>query len=292
MSIHVDLKERPFTITKTDAATGAVVSDIDLTQPLNHRQFEQLRRAWNEYHILIFRGQQLSDENLFNFATYFGDVFFPPADVPVLASDADGVVPAVVPVSNQAGGYTGSGELKPHIDHQWTPRPSKASFLYAIQVPAVGGDTSWYNLNLAYETLDDDTKNRIGSLSLITYNPFARRAAGVARTSGYFDPANPPFGLSFAHPLVTTHPESGKKMLYLGRDTEVRIPQLPLREGRELIERLREHAFRDELRYQHKWQVGDVILWDNRSTAHARTEFPESEVRILHRISLAGQRPL
>lgn len=290
--MSIGLQTQPFTITPTGAAIGAYVDNIDLAQPLNRSQFEQLQRAWHTHHILIFRGQRLSDENLFNFATYFGDIFHPPADVPVLASDDEGVVPAVVPVSNQPGGYTGSGELNPHIDHQWTPRPSKASFLYALKVPSSGGDTSWYNLNLAYETLDEATQKHIGNLSLITYNPFARRAAGGGPTPRYYDPANPPFGLAFAHPLVTTHPESGKKILYLGRDTEVQIPQLPLDEGKALIEQLRAHAFRDELRYEHKWQVGDVVLWDNRSTAHSRTAFPDTEVRLLHRISLAGQRPL
>lgn len=281
-----------FSVTKTDKAIGAVIGNIDLTQPVNRQQFEQLQQAWNEHHILIFKGQSLTDDDLFNFATYFGDVFHPPVDVPVLASNTEGAAPAVVAVSNQQGGYTGSGELTPHIDHQWTPRPSKASFLYALQVPSTGGDTSWYNLALAYDTLDEETKQQIAHLTLFTYNPFARRAAGSTQFTRYFDPANPPFGLQFSHPLVTTHPDSGKKILYLSRDTEVRIPELSLEEGKALIEKLRAHAFRDELRYEHKWQVGDVVLWDNRSTAHSRTAFPETEIRNLHRISLAGQRPL
>lgn len=279
-----------FKFLATGSALGAVVNGIDLRLPLSSSQFKTLSQIWNEHHILIFKGQNLTDEQLFNFATYFGDVFHPPLDVPVLASNTQGVASAVVPVSNQAGGYTGSGELSPHIDHQWTPRPSKASFLYALQVPSIGGDTSWYNLNRAWETLDEETKERISKLTLITYNPFLRQGEPVRPR--YRDPANPPKGLSFAHPVVTTHPESGKKILYISKDTEVEIPELSLEEGRILIEKLRAHTFKDEYRYEHQWQVGDIVLWDNRSTAHSRTAFPETEVRDLHRVSLAGQRPL
>lgn len=88
------------------------------------------------------------------FATYFGSVFQPPSDVPVLASGPGGATPEIVRVSN-IDGYTGTGELSPHSDHHWTPFPSAASLLYALEVPDVGGDTSFYNMNLAYETLDE-----------------------------------------------------------------------------------------------------------------------------------------
>src|SRR5690554_3705698 len=88
--MSTDTINQPFSVEKTGSALGVVVEGIDLRQPVNQQQFLQLQKAWNEHHILIFKNQTLTDEQLFNFATYFGDVFHPPADVPVLASDTNG----------------------------------------------------------------------------------------------------------------------------------------------------------------------------------------------------------
>ncbi|EKO3906815.1 TauD/TfdA family dioxygenase [Vibrio fluvialis] len=279
-----------FTITPLRYALGAKISGIDMNRPLTYTQWKQLQAASNQYHVLIFQSQSLSDQSLFDFATYFGDVFIPPADVPVLASDAQGNVPSVVPVSNKQGGHTGNVELHPHIDHLWTPRPSKASFLYAVQVTQYGGQTTWYNLQKAWEALDTKTKKQIAALSLVTYNPFLNEP-GEQRPL-YRDNNIPTKGKGYLHPLVLTHPESGKSSLYLSADTEVEIPELDNVAGKALIERLRVHTFSPEFAYQHQWQVGDVVWWDNRSTAHARSPFPSEQIRDLRRVSLAGSRPV
>lgn len=271
-------------------ALGAEVSGIDLNGALTQAQWAKLKAASNQYQVLIFRNQALSDRALFDFATYFGDVFKPPSDVPVLASDSSGQVPAVVAVSNRQGGHTGHSELHPHIDHLWTPRPSKASFLYAVQVTQQGGQTTWFNLQRAWDTLDNELKSQIAELSLVTHNPFLVKS-GEQRPL-YREEGNPPPGVPVAHPLVLTHPETGRRSLYLSSDTEVEIPQLDYESGKALIEALRAHTFRDEFSYQHQWRAGDVVWWDNRSTAHARTPFPADQVRDLRRVSLAGARPL
>ncbi|TDO09915.1 MULTISPECIES: TauD/TfdA dioxygenase family protein [Halomonas] len=281
--------DQPLTITPTDGALGAVVMGIDLTQPLSPTHYLQLKQAWLEHHILIFKGQRLTDEQLLDFTTYFGDVFHPPGHIPVLATNEQGLTPDIVKVSNVKGGYTGNGELSAHVDHQWTPRPSKASALYARQIPSTGGDTYWYNLNLAWETLDSHIRQSIAGLSLITYNPFLNRDSS---RPGYRVPDNPPKGEAHPHPLVTTHPESGNKQLFLGEATEVEIPELDYASGKALIEKLRAHLYIPTHRYEHRWEVGDVVLWDNRATAHYRSAFDEREIRDMRRVSLAGGRPL
>lgn len=277
------------TITPTGSALGAVVRGLDLARPLSAATYQQLRQAWLEHHILIFKDQTLSDEQLLAFTTWFGDVFQPPGHIPVLATSDQGITPEIVRVSNVKGGYTGNGELSAHVDHQWTPRPSKASALYARQIPSSGGDTHWYNLNLGWETLDTDTRQAIDRLSLITYNPFVNRDASRPR---YREPGNPPRGEAHPHPLVTTHPESGNRLLFLGEATEVEIPELDDASGRALIERLRAHLYTPAHRYEHRWEVGDVVLWDNRATAHYRSAFDEREIRDMRRVSLGGPRPL
>ncbi len=208
-------------ITPLDDPLGAVVTDLDASKPIAPETILELKQALRDRHILIFKNQQLTDDQLFEFSTYFGDLFVPLAETPVLAS-APGVTPRVIPVANTEGGYTGTGELTFHADHQWTPYPSSGSLLYAEEVPPVGGNTYWLNLHLAYETLDAATKERIADLQLITFNPFVRdrdRPSPLYR----LDPNIPLISPVFPHPLVRTHPESGKKILFLGAATEVQI---------------------------------------------------------------------
>jgi len=160
-------------ITPLDAPLGAVVTGLDASKPVDPTTILRLKQAHRNYHILIFKNQKLTDEQLKNFAYYFGDLFVPLDETPVLASKV-GFTPVVIPVANIEGGYTGTGELTFHSDHHWTPYPSSGSFLYAEEVTTKGGETAWLNLNLAYEALDEATKERIKDLQLITYNPFVR----------------------------------------------------------------------------------------------------------------------
>ena len=162
----------------TGAALGAVVQGVDASQRQSPDVILALKQGLLDHHILIFKGQDLTEESFKAFATYFGSVFSPPADVPVLASKEGGATPDIVLVANVDGGYTGNQELAAHSDHHWTPLPSAGSLLYALEVPDVGGDTSFYNMHLAHESLDAATKRRIAGLDLITYNPFLQAPGG------------------------------------------------------------------------------------------------------------------
>jgi taurine dioxygenase len=249
----------------------------------------ELKQALRNYHILIFKNQNLNDEQFLNFAFNFGSLFVPPDNIPVLASQP-GITPSIIPISNVDGGYTGTGELSFHSDHKWTPYPSSGSLLYALEVPQTGGDTYWLNLNIAYESLDQPTKDRIADLQLITYNPFLNQP-GAPRSKYRYDQNIPLISPVFPHPLVRTHPESGKKILNLDYSTEVEIVGLAPQEGSELVEQLRQHLNQPQFYYQHKWSVGDIVYWDNQSTLHYRQSFDPSQRRVMKRISLAGSRP-
>lgn len=276
-------------VTPIDGPLGAVVTGLDASQPVAPELILRLKQALRDHHILIFKDQRLSDEQLLAFAMYFGSLFVPPDDVPVLASKP-GFIPMVIPIANTYGGYTGTGELAFHSDHHWTPYPSSGSLLYALEVPAQRGDTYWLNLNLAYEELDESTKRQIADLKLITYNPFLQNPD--APTPKYrFDRSIPLISPVFPHPLVRTHPESGKKILYLDYATEVEIVGLDPQAGAELIEQLRQHLNQPQFYYQHKWSVGDIVYWDNQSTLHYRQAFDPNARRVMKRVSLAGSRP-
>ncbi|WP_257236213.1 TauD/TfdA dioxygenase family protein [Nostoc sp. 'Peltigera malacea cyanobiont' DB3992] len=268
---------------------GAIVTDLDASQAIAPEVILQLKEALRDRHILIFKDQKLSDKELLNFSLYFGALFVPSDETPVLASKP-GETPVVIPISNVDGGYTGTGELTFHSDHKWTPTPSSGSLLYALEIPTHGGDTYWLNTNLAYEALDEATKERIADLQLITYNPFLRDR-NAPRSLYRLDKTIPLISPVFPHPLVRTHPESGKKHLYLDAATEVEIVGLEPEEGSKLIEQLRQHLTQPKFYYQHKWSVGDIVYWDNQATLHYRQAFDPNERRVLKRVSLAGSRP-
>ncbi|MEH2028253.1 MAG: TauD/TfdA family dioxygenase [Nostoc sp.] len=276
-------------IRSIDAPLGAIVTDLDASQAIAPEVILQLKETLRDRHILIFKDQKLSDQQLLNFSLYFGALFVPSDETPVLASKP-GETPVVIPISNVDGGYTGTGELTFHSDHKWTPTPSSGSLLYALEIPTHGGDTYWLNTNLAYEALDEATKKRIADLQLITYNPFLRDR-NAPRSLYRLDKNIPLISPIFPHPLVRTHPDSGKKHLYLDAATEVEIVGLEPEEGSKLIEQLRQHLNQPKFYYQHKWSVGDIVYWDNQATLHYRQAFDPNERRVLKRVSLAGSRP-
>ncbi len=280
-------------ITPINAALGAVVTGIDASQPQSWEVILKLKKALQAHLVLVFKAQQLEDHELLAFASYFGGIFRPPTDVPVLASSQETLVPPdIVPVSNAVGegDYTGHGELSPHSDHHWTPQPSSGSLLYAIELPGEGGVTSWYNTVQAYEDLDQETKDEIEGLQLITYNPFLRRTDN-SQIPRYRFSDQPVLGTAFPHPLVRTHPESGRRGIYLDAQTEVEVVGYDDQKGAALVERLRAHVVQPKYRYEHHWTIGDIVYWDNQLTLHSRTAFPAGQRRLLKRVSLAGARP-
>jgi alpha-ketoglutarate-dependent taurine dioxygenase len=280
------------TIRPLDAPLGATVEGLDGSQPLAADVILALKAALVEHHILIFKNQRLSDEAYLRLSSYFGSVYQPPADSPVLGSDASGRAPDIVLVANVDNGLLGAHELTAHADHHWTPQPSASSFLYALEVPSAGGATIFYNLVAAYDTLDEDTKARIDGLELITYNPFLRRKHPLpGGLPLYRTPDIQRLEPYLAHPLVRTHPESGRKLVFLGAGTEVEIVDNDPEEGAALIAKLRRHIAEPRFRYAHNWSVGDIVWWDNQAALHGRDAFDNGERRVMKRISLAGSRP-
>ena len=283
-----------WTVHELDAPLGAVFNGLDAREPLNGQQALAVKKALRERHIVVLRQQRLDDEQFLRLARSFGDVFQPPSDVPVLASDPyGGNTPAIVKVSNVDDGVLGNHELSAHADHHWTPVPSSGSLLYALEVPRSGGETTWINLAAAYDALDDATKREIDELKLITYNPFLRRLKPLpsGQFPRYRSPDIEPLTPFVAHPLVRTHPDSGRKVLYLDEATEVEVVGLGFEQGKALVERLRAHLLQPRFAYTHRWQVGDIVYWDNQATLHARKAFDANERRVLKRISLSGSRP-
>jgi len=276
------------TVTPTGAALGAEIGGIDL-RAMSDAVFATVYRAWLDHSVLLIRGQELTDDDLIGFSRRFGELDFAP-----IQENGRRFVegyPEIYVVSNVvengvAIGSLGAGEAVWHTDMSYLEDPPKASMLYAIEVPPSGGNTGFTSMYRAYELLPDDLKRRLVGLRVKhdgTYNSGGYVRQGVTPTD---DPREAP---GMYHPIVCTHPETGRKCLYLGRRRNAYIEGLGLAESEALLDEVWRFATRDELTWYNKWRVGDLVLWDNRCTMHRRDPFDAESRRIMHRTQMKGE---
>jgi taurine dioxygenase len=238
--------------------------------------------------VLLFRGQSLSDDQLIAFSRRLGELDLAPIQE-TGRRFVEGY-PEIYIVSNviENGapiGSLGAGELVWHTDMSYQQDPPKASMLYALEVPPEGGETGFVNMYDAYQALPLHLRECITGLRVKhdgTYNSGGYIRAGVTPTD---DPREAP---GMIHPLVCTHPETGRKCLYLGRRRNAYIEGLPLAESEALLDEIWAHATRDELTWYNNWRVGDLVLWDNRCTMHRRGPFDPAARRVMHRTQIKG----
>ena len=269
-------------------ALGAEIRGIDLRK-IDSEAFASIYKAWLDHSVLLFRGQKLTDEDFIAFSRKFGELDW----APIQESGRRFVEghPEIYVVSNvmENGapiGSLGAGEATWHTDMSYLQDPPKASILYALEVPPAGGNTYFNNMYRAYETLPDSLKKRIEGRMLkhdATYNSGGYVRQGVAAVD---DPVTSP---GIFHPLVCTHPETGRRVLYLGRRRNAYIDGLPLAESETLLDELWAQASLPDLEWHNEWRVGDLVLWDNRCTMHRRDPFDASSRRVMHRTQIKGE---
>ncbi len=274
----------------TGAAVGAEVRGLDLRH-IDAAQFAAIEAAWTRHAVLLFRGQSLSDDDLIAFARRFGELDWAPIQENgrrFVDGKPELYVVSNVIVNGEAIGSLGAGEAVWHTDMSYLPAPPKASMLYALEIPPTGGDTSFASMYTAWETLPEDLKRRAVGLKVKhdgTYNSGGYVRQGVTPTD---DPRTSPGHL---HPLVCTHPESGRQMLYLGRRRNAYIDGLDLAESEALLDAIWAHACKPEFCWTNQWRVGDLVLWDNRCTMHRRDPFDAQARRVMHRTQVKGAAP-
>lgn len=279
--------------TVNDSGLGVTIHHVNLAAGLAPHHMQQIRQLWYRHRLIAFPNQSLTDEQLAEFALRFGPPFVADNRFPVLGGETENVDPILI-IGNRAdeypNSYLGHQEVLPHSDHQWLRCPSAASLLYAVDVNEKSAPTVWIDMVKTYTLLDEETRNLIQDLRLITFNPFYRPFGSVSRK--YVDRrVDTPPGATFDHPLVRTHPETKEKILYLNLAYELELVGLPVELGAPLINRLQEHILSMKCREVHHWKNGDVVLWDNQSTIHYRHAFDPSVRRILKRITIGGGRP-
>jgi taurine dioxygenase len=286
----------------TGAALGADIGDIDLSRELSAETVDATKQAWSDNLVLRFRGQRLDDEQLMRFSAHFGELDWAPviAASRVKVPGEDRYVESaeegrryISVISNivedgKAIGALGAYESIWHTDMSYNPQPPCASALYALEVPPSGGDTGFANMYVAYETLPGELRQQIeGRLCRhdSTYN-----SAGELRR-GFNEVTDPRKAPGADHPIVRTHPVTGRKALFLGRRRNAYIQGLDLDDSERLLDALWAHATRPELTWYQQWRVGDLVLWDNRCVLHRRDEFDPNSRRLMHRSQIKGDQP-
>ena len=281
------------------AAIGADIEGVDLAG-LDDTTFAAIERAWGEHLVLRFRGQTLTDVDLMNFSRRIGTLDRIPiraagvsmTDDPRLAIAPEAVeyvaVISNVKLDGKAIGGLGNYESHWHTDMSYNDIPPMASALYAIEVPPSGGNTSFANMYAAFETLDAAMRGRIAGLTCI--HDASRNSVGELRR-GFADITDPTQTVGARHPIVRTHPVTGRKCLFLGRRRSAYIPELSLQDSEALLDHLWAHATEPRFCWTQVWQAGDLVMWDNRCTLHRRDEFDDSYQRIMHRTQMCGDRP-
>lgn len=263
-----------YTILPSGAALGAQVTGLDLRLPLDAATIGGLRAAFLDHCVLCFRDQQISKADQVRFSGYFGQ----PVPHPTNTRDRDPDFPELTVISNieeggRAVGALGNAELAFHADLVFLYEPGTVSILYCVETPASGGDTMWTSGYAGYATLDAATKARIDGLEAV-----------YVHTNPAYNP-DPPA----THPLVTIHPESGRKTLFISPNAARGIVGWGEAEGRALLDQLFSHATQDRFVWRHQWRPGDLIMWDNRCTLHRRDGFDNSQRRLMLRTQMVGR---
>jgi taurine dioxygenase len=268
-----------------DPVMGAEVIGLDVSRPVEAAALKRIKQALDRYKVLVFRDQQLTKRQLAEFSKLWGKLgehIMPGAtrdgdDEVAVASNAG-------PDGRPNGKHPDPTAKRWHTDRSYMPKPALATLLYGVEVPDVGGDTLFANATMAYAALPDELRKRIDSLNAIHWVEHSRRTGGVALATEYELSKAPPV----KHPLARRHPATGEKSIYCGCHAW-KVDGMSDEEGRKLLDELLAFAVQDRFVYRHKWRRHDLVMWDNRCTFHAATDYDTAKyLRVLYRTIVEG----
>jgi taurine dioxygenase len=286
-----------FTVVPAPAALGAEVRGVDLTR-MDDALFRAIHDLWLEHLLLVFRGQKFAAQDLVNLVRRFGtpvtssnlhkrdlsertanQVFNLPPEVTVVTN---------VRESGRPVGILGDGEVVWHSDFSFKEAPTAARMLLAVEIPPAGGCTYFSNCYAAYDALSADMKRRIAGRTIKQANivdTAMQVRPGASLDMDIRDIPGP------SHPIISTHPETGRNMIFLGRRHSAYVNGCTLEESEALLNELWAHTTQPRFVYEHHWAVGDVVVWDNRATLHRRDAFDSNSRRVLYAAQVEGHRP-
>jgi taurine dioxygenase len=265
---------------------GAEIVGVDLAS-VDAWKVEAIKRAWYQHDVLLFRNQVLSDDDLLSFSRHFGALDAPPNQGAGRKSPPGYpniyVVSNVVDETGEPIGALGHGEAAWHTDMSYLPQPPDASMLYSLEIPARGGDTWFCSMKAALAKMPRSLVERIRHLDIKhdgTYDSGGNVRKGIAASN------DPRTSVGTLHPPIIRHPVSGDRALYLGRRLNAYVMGLELEESERLLDEI--WSYVETTVYKHKWALGDLVLWDNRTTMHRRDAFDPKSRRVMHRTQIKG----
>lgn len=280
-----------FEVELFDAPLGAEILGLDLHQPLPAGDFARIHKAHLDHHLLVFRDQRITPQQQVDFSRRFG-----PLQIHVLRNFQLPGTPEVLIISNivEDGQPIGLGDAGHfwHSDLSYKETPSLGSMLHAQELPAEGGDTLFANMHLAWDTLPAALRHAVQGLRaehsyLAQYEELRRRSPWrPALTQAQLDEVQP-----VVHPVVRTHPETGRKALFVSEHFTTRIVGIPEDESRALLAELFAHSVLPAHVYRHRWAPRDLVFWDNRSLMHLAGGTPDHLRRKLYRTTIEGDTP-
>jgi taurine dioxygenase len=265
---------------------GAEIRGIDLRDQLDQDTIQAIHQAWLDNIVLVFRGQNFSQADLIRATGYFGEHAQMSRPAHTYPKGYKNLLPNIMLISNirengEPIGALPDGEMHFHHDMIHNEQPHNGTLLYSVEIPNRGGDTLFASGYAAYDTLDPAIRNRLEGRKAVnrydygtTIRGDASNAVGVAHEA--------------AHPVFRTHDQTGRKAVYVNRLMTTHVIDMPKEESDELLDAVFDHSEKPEFVYTHVWKVGDLIVWDNRCSSHARTDFPSDQRRLMLRTTVKG----
>jgi taurine dioxygenase len=264
---------------------GAEIRGLDLRQKPDEETVKAIYQAWLDHIVIVFPGQTLSQEDLVRVTGYFGEQGMPRRPAKFFPKGYSKILPGIMLISNirengEPIGALPDGEMMFHHDMIHSEMPDKATMLYSVEIPSNGGNTLFASGYAAYDTLDPAIRNQIEGCKAVHHYNYGSTQKGDYKGTEAFGEC--------VHPAFRTNEDTGRKAIYVNRLMTVGIVGMPQEESEPLLNAVFDHAEKREFVYEHEWRVGDLLLWDNRCSSHARTDFPSTERRLMLRTTVKG----
>jgi taurine dioxygenase len=268
-------------------ALGAEITGLDLRQPVDDATAKAVRKAFDDFIFVVFRGQELSEDDQVRAASIFGKVHVRRRENykrdPGGVFDTPFMLVTNIVENGKPLGVFGDGEMWFHHDTSYYPEPHRATLLYSMKLPSWGGNTCFSNMYKAYENIPQPLRDKLEGRKVLQVHDYKRRERLDIDTIDLN---------SVRHqwqPIFITHPATGRKSLYISRLMSAKIEGLSKEENEDALEQLFEISEDPAIVYEHEWKLGDLVIWDNWCSIHARKDFPRDEPRLMRRLTIEGQ---
>ncbi|MCD5974440.1 TauD/TfdA dioxygenase family protein [Pseudomonas quasicaspiana] len=290
-SSPVQAASQQFEVRPFAANVGAEIVGLDLSRPLNDADFARVHRAHLDYHVVVFRDQQITPQQQIDFSRRFGVLQIHVLKQFLLANHPEILIVSNIVENGQPLGLGDAGKYW-HSDLSYKELPSLGSMLYAQELPSEGGDTLFANMHLAWDTLPEHLRKAVEGRSAVhSYTSRYRDGHNAQNWRPTLTPEQLAQVVVVSHPIVRTHPENGRKALFVSEGFTTHIVGLPEDESQQILNELYAHSVRPEGVYRHKWAPNDMVFWDNRSLIHLAGGTPDHLRRRLHRTTIQGDAP-